>query len=73
MSKNKEAKNNMSNSWKDKPTMNLPEFAKLMGISRSLAFKMAADGKIPVIRLGEKRLVVPTTVVVRMLDEASGQ
>jgi excisionase family DNA binding protein len=63
----------MSNNWKDKPTMNLPEFAKIMGISRSLAFKMAADGKIPVIRLGEKRLVVPTAAVVRILDEASGQ
>lgn len=62
------------NSWQDKPVMSLPEFAKLMGISKSLAFKLASDGKLPVLRLGAKRLVIPTAAVVRMLEEAaSGQ
>ena len=59
--------------WRETPTMSLPEFAKVMGISRSLAFKLAASGEIPVIRLGEKRMVVSTAVVVRMLGDASGQ
>lgn len=59
----------MTIAWQEKATMSLPEFAKLMGISRSLAFKMAANGEIPVIRLGVKRLVVPTAAVVRMLTE----
>jgi len=59
--------------WKNKVTMSLPEFAKLMGISRTLAFKLAKDGDIPVIRLGEKRILVSTAMVIRMLEDASGQ
>jgi len=59
--------------WKSRPTMSLPEFAKLMGISRSLAFKLATTGQIPVIRLGEKRIFVSTAWVIRTLDGASGQ
>lgn len=56
-----------------KITMNLPEFAKKLGISKSLAYKMAADGQIPVIRLGAKRLVVPAAAVDRMLEKAAGK
>jgi len=55
-----------------KKTMNLPEFAKALGISRSLAYKLAAEGKIPVIRFGQKRIVVPLWAVDKMLKEATG-
>lgn len=61
------------NQWRERPTMSVPEYAKLMGISKSLAFKMAANGEIPVIRLGQKRLVVPTAAVIRMLEQAVGE
>lgn len=57
----------------EKATMNLPEFARKLGISRSLAYKMAASGQIPVIRLGQKRIVVPAWAVEKMLNEAAGQ
>lgn len=56
-----------------KATMNLPEFAKKLGISKSLAYKMASEGQIPVVKLGQKRIVVPIWVVEKMLNEAAGQ
>jgi len=50
-----------------KVTISLPEFARQMGISRSLAYKLAANGVIPVIKLGQKRIVVPVWAVDKML------
>ena len=57
----------------DKPerlTLNISEAAKVLGISRGLAFELAAQGKLPVIHLGLKRMVVPIVALERMLAEA---
>ena len=57
----------------DKPerlTLNISEAAKVLGISRGLAFQLAAQGKLPVIHLGLKRMVVPIVALERMLAEA---
>ena len=51
-------------------TFTVPEAGRMLGISRSLAFQMAHTGQLPVIRLGERRLVVPKAALQRMLDEA---
>lgn len=51
----------------EKKTLSLPEFAKVMGISRSLAYILAKEGKLPVIKLGAKRVVVPKAAVEKML------
>jgi predicted DNA-binding transcriptional regulator AlpA len=60
--------------WKEKPTVSVPEYARIMGISKSLAFKLAGEGKIPgLLRLGEKRMVVSTQAIIRTLDEAAGE
>lgn len=50
-------------------TMSLKDFAKKMGISSSLAYKLAASGQIPTIKLGKRRLVVPLWVLDKMLQE----
>jgi excisionase family DNA binding protein len=44
----------------DSLTMTIPEVARVLGISRGLAYELARRGKLPVrvIRLGEKRMVV---------------
>ena len=42
----------------EKKTLSIKEMADYLGISRSLAYKLANDGEIPVIRLGS-RWVVP--------------
>ena len=50
-------------------TVNLPTCAKILGISRGTAYALAAEGKIPVIRLG-KRMVVSKFALQKMLEEA---
>ncbi|MCZ6580025.1 MAG: helix-turn-helix domain-containing protein [Nitrospirae bacterium] len=51
-------------------TLNIPEAAKVLGISRGSAYGLAAQGKLPVIHLGLKRMVVPIVALERMLAEA---
>jgi len=50
-------------------TLSIPEAAKVLGISRGLAYQLAKEGKIPVIRLG-KRLVVPKLALEKLLSGA---
>jgi excisionase family DNA binding protein len=40
-------------------TLTMLEAAHLLGVSRGLAYDLASQGKIPVIRVGQKRLLVP--------------
>lgn len=59
--------------WKNKATLSVPEAAKVLGISRSLGFRMVERGELKALRLGSKRLVVPTAAIIRMLDKAAGE
>lgn len=54
-------------------TMSIAEFAATTGISRNLAYSLARQNKlpIPVIRLGEKRMVVSCKAVEKLLDGES--
>lgn len=54
----------------DRLTLTIPEVARLLGISRNLAYDLANQGKIPVLRLSQRRLVVPRDALQRMLAEA---
>jgi excisionase family DNA binding protein len=47
-------------------TMTIPEAAKLLGISRSAAYRAVARGEIPTIRIG-RRLLVPTAKLYQLL------
>jgi len=49
--------------------LSVPEAAKILGISRGLAYEMARIGKLPTIRFG-KRLVVPRRALERMLEQS---
>lgn len=52
---------------KGRPTIRVwPEAGQLLGISKDAAYKAAAAGEIPVIRVG-RRLLVPTAELLRML------
>lgn len=53
-------------------TMTVQEAGELLGISRRSAYRAAARGELPTLRLG-RRLVVPTTKLLAMLgvEEAS--
>jgi excisionase family DNA binding protein len=41
----------------EKRTLTIPEAAQVLGISKNLAYDMAAQDKLPVVRLGRSVLV----------------
>lgn len=47
----------------------LVEVAELLGISKSLAYDLAAKGVIPVVKLGKKRLIVPEEALEELLKK----
>lgn len=49
------------------PTISVPEAAELLGVGRDLGYQMAADGTLPVLRLGT-RLRVASAAIRRMLE-----
>lgn len=49
-----------------KLTLTVEEAAEALGIGRSLAYKMARDGRLPTVRLG-RRLLVPVSRLEEML------
>jgi len=48
-------------------TLSIEETARLLGISRGLAYEMARRGKLPVIRFG-RRFLVPKKALERLLS-----
>lgn len=48
------------------PTMTVEEAGALIGLSRSSAYRAAARGDLPTLRIGRRRLV-PTGHLLRML------
>jgi len=55
------------------PTIDIERAGRLLGIGRNAAYTAAARGDIPVIRLGPKRIRVPTARLLALLgiDAAS--
>ncbi len=53
----------------DRLTYTVDEVAKMLGISRGLAYEMVNRGELPSIRLG-RRVLVPYRAFHRWLDEA---
>ena len=52
-------------------TLDLPEVAARLGVSRTSIYRWAKDGTVPTIRLG-RRLLVPRAVVEELLDPHGG-
>lgn len=52
---------------KSRATINVDEAAELLGISRHRAYEAIREGRIPVLKLGTRRFVVPVGTFVRML------
>ncbi len=48
-------------------TLTVPEAAKVLGISRALAYEAARTGDLPTVRFG-RRLVVPRAALDRVLN-----
>ena len=60
----------MENKTQDKLTITVPEAARMLGISRGLAYEMAREGTIPTLRFG-RRVVVPLAAIERLLQETN--
>jgi excisionase family DNA binding protein len=45
------------------------EAVAMLGISRNFEYKLVKEGQLPVIRFGEKRLVIPIAALEKMLEE----
>ena len=55
-----------------KMTLSIPEVAETLGISRNLAYELAARGELPgLIRLGQKRVVCSRLAIERLLQVES--
>ena len=50
----------------ERETLDLPDLAERLGVSRSSIYRWANDGRLPTIRLG-RRLLVPRAVVEELL------
>jgi excisionase family DNA binding protein len=48
------------------PTISVEHAARLLGLSRSAAYRAAANGQLPTISFG-RRLLVPTSRLLEML------
>ena len=55
---------------RERLALTVPEAAELLGVSRRFAYEMAAQGKIPSVRLG-KKILVPRKSLEAMLDASA--
>lgn len=61
---------NRVNTTTPKPlAVSLPEAARLLGISKSLAYKLAQTGEIPTIPMGERRKIVPMVALEKLVKQ----
>lgn len=54
------------------PTVTVPRAGALLGMKRDQSYRAAALGTIPTIQLSERRKVVPTLPLLRMLGYYGG-
>jgi excisionase family DNA binding protein len=54
----------------DRKTIDVPEAAQQLGLSRNAAYEAVRRGEIPAVRIG-RRLFVPRDAIDRLLAEAS--
>ena len=52
----------------DKLTINVPELAKLLGISRPVAYELTRREGFPAIRVSERRIIIPVDKLNEWLD-----
>ena len=53
----------------DKMTLTVEEMAESLGISRSVAYQLVREKDFPVIRVSERRLIIPIKSLERWLEE----
>jgi len=51
-------------------TYTVEEAARALGISRGLAYQMVREGRLPALRLGQRRLIIPRAALEDLLKVA---
>ena len=54
----------------EKLVMTVEEAGEALGIGRNLAYELVRQGRIPTIRMGARRLVVPVAALNKLLESA---
>ncbi len=49
----------MESTTAERPLLTVPEVATKLGVSRQHAYRLIAEGRLPAVRLSERRLRVP--------------
>ena len=55
----------------ERKTYNVPEIAKMLGISRPAAYDLIHSDGFPVIRIGERRFVIPCEAFDKWMSDAA--
>ena len=53
----------------EKMTVSVEEMAEMLGISRSVAYQLVRERDFPVIRVSERRLIIPIKSLEKWLEE----
>jgi excisionase family DNA binding protein len=56
--------------WRQRATLSIPEYAKIVGVGKNTAYAAANSGEIPIIKLQGRKLV-PVPWLLRQLEGAS--
>lgn len=56
----------------NKMTVSVDEMAKMLGISRSVAYQLIKERDFPVVRVSERRLIIPIKSLEKWLEERAG-
>lgn len=54
----------------EKLVYTIEQAAEKLSISRATAYSLAREGRLPVIRISDRRLIVPKVALEKMLAEA---
>ena len=53
-------------------TLSVPEAGRIIGAGRCLSYRLVQEGKLPVLRLGRRKLRVPKAALEELLRNPSG-
>jgi hypothetical protein len=56
---------------RERSVVDVPTAGAALGLSRSASYRAAANGYLPVIKLGDRRVVVPVPQLLAMLEGES--
>ena len=52
----------------ERMTMTVEEASRTLGISRATAYTLARQGRLPAIRISDRRLIIPVKSLMAMLE-----